>query len=86
VAGDTLSILTPTTDATLSSVTMTFAGTGERSFSTMSIQYSGGTNVNALFTGNVKNDILTNVYNQLVTAGWTVVPCEPVPWIGPFSP
>lgn len=26
-AGDTLSILTPTTDATLSSVTMTFAGT-----------------------------------------------------------
>ena len=27
VAGDTLSILTPTTDATLSSVTMTFAGT-----------------------------------------------------------
>ena len=39
----------------------------------MSIQYAGGTNVNALFTGNVKNDILTNVYNQLVTAGWTVV-------------
>ena len=39
----------------------------------MSIQYSGGTNVNAVFTGNVKNDILTNVYNQLVTAGWTVV-------------
>jgi hypothetical protein len=27
VAGDTLSVLTPTTDATLSGVTMTFAGT-----------------------------------------------------------
>jgi hypothetical protein len=39
----------------------------------MSIQYAGGTNVNAVFTGNVKNDILTNVYNQLVTAGWSVV-------------
>jgi hypothetical protein len=39
----------------------------------MSIQYAGGTNVNAVFTGNVKNDILTSVYNQLVTAGWTVV-------------
>jgi hypothetical protein len=24
----------------------------------MSIQYAGGTNVNAVFTGNVKNDIL----------------------------
>ncbi len=39
----------------------------------MSIQYAGGTNVNALFTGNVKNDILTNVYTQLVNAGWSVV-------------
>ena len=39
----------------------------------MSIQYAGGTNVNAVFTGNVKNDILTNVYTQLTTAGWSVV-------------
>jgi len=39
----------------------------------MSIQYAGGTNVNATFTGNVKADILSNVEAQLITAGWTLV-------------
>ena len=39
----------------------------------MSIQYAGGTNVNATFTGAVKNDILTNVESNLITAGWSLV-------------
>lgn len=39
----------------------------------MSIQYAGGTNVNATFTGAVKNDILANVEAQLITAGWSLV-------------
>jgi hypothetical protein len=37
------------------------------------IQYAGGTNVNATFTGNVKNDILANVEAQLIIAGWSLV-------------
>jgi hypothetical protein len=38
----------------------------------MSIQYAGGTNVNATFTGAVKADILANVEAQLITAGWSL--------------
>lgn len=39
----------------------------------MAIQYAGGTNVNATFTGTKKYDIMKNVVAQLLTAGWTKV-------------
>ena len=38
----------------------------------MAIQYAGGTNVNATFTGTDKNAILTGMYSNLPTAGWSV--------------
>lgn len=37
----------------------------------MPIQYAGGTNVNATFTGATRQDILSNLKTQLVNAGWT---------------
>ena len=45
----------------------------------MSIQYAGGTNVNASFTSDgTKANIVTNVMAQMVTAGWSVATgCTP---------
>jgi hypothetical protein len=37
----------------------------------MSIQYAGGTNVNATFTGSTKALLQSNVVSNLLTAGWS---------------
>ena len=37
----------------------------------MATQFSGGSYINATFTGNIKADILVNLAAQLVNAGWT---------------
>jgi hypothetical protein len=39
----------------------------------MSIQYAGGTNVHTTFSGVTKNDLLSNIPGNLLTAGWTQV-------------
>lgn len=39
----------------------------------MSIQYAGGTNANAVFTGDTKTNLITGITTNMFTAGWTVV-------------
>jgi hypothetical protein len=39
----------------------------------MSIQYAGGTNIHALFSGVTKADMLANVLTNTIAAGWTLV-------------